>query len=191
MVTQCDCPEELSLLPRDTADLLRALPIADVYTAARTISSAHARSGTIYLAGNGGSASTAEHLSNDLVRSFDVLKSPGRVNCLSSNMSVLLAIANDFGYDHVFSRQLYWSLSSKDVLILISVSGRSPNCVHAARVARENGAAVIVLTGRGSEELRELAAVSIIVPHDDYMLVENVHVVICHMLALSIRSLIT
>jgi len=85
----------------------------------------------IWVCGNGGSAATAEHLANDLF-------SKGiKVICLSSNTSIMTMIANDFGYPHVFSRQLDTLANDEDLLITISCSGTSRNIVSAINIARE------------------------------------------------------
>lgn len=84
----------------------------------------------IFLAGNGGSASTAEHFSNDL------FKRGYKAICLNSNVSVMTMIANDYGYEEVFSRQLIFYGSSKDLLITISCSGTSENIQEALKCAK-------------------------------------------------------
>jgi len=87
----------------------------------------------VFTCGNGGSAATAEHMTNDLF-------SKGvRAICLNSNVSILTMIGNDFGYDQVFGRQLEVYGGKDDLLITISCSGTSPNVVEAQRVAREKG----------------------------------------------------
>ena len=94
-----------------------------------TIQSAKERGGTVYICGNGGSAANAEHLANDL------LSRRIRAVCLSSNVSAITMIANDYGYEYIFSKQLEVLANPKDLLIMISCSGTSPNIVEASKIA--------------------------------------------------------
>jgi len=87
----------------------------------------------VFICGNGGSSATAEHMASDLF-SRDV-----KAMCLSSNNSIITMIGNDYGYEHIFSKQLQVFGTSKDLLITISCSGTSPNVVKAIRVARAIG----------------------------------------------------
>jgi len=90
----------------------------------------------VFIAGNGGSASTAEHMTNDLF-------SKGiAVICLNSNVSIMTMIGNDYGYEYIYSMQLDVYGTPEDLLITISCSGTSPNVVNAQKVAREIGMAV-------------------------------------------------
>ena len=86
---------------------------------------------TVYICGNGGSAATAEHMTNDLF-SRDI-----KAVCLNSNTSIITMIANDYGYEHIFSKQLQLFGTGKDLLITISCSGTSPNIVEAKNMAEK------------------------------------------------------
>ena len=114
----------------------------------------------IFICGNGGSASTAEHFTNDLFdKGFKAI-------CLNSNTSIMTMIANDYSYDQVFGRQLKTYASSKDLLITISCSGTSPNIVEAIFVAKYKGFPFYQFETFGKEE--------------DYGLLEDKHLKFIH-----------
>lgn len=166
------------------ADLLAVIDLTAVSAAAKALRSARERSATVYVAGNGGSATTASHMVTDLMFGRG-LPEPGlRVIGLADNQAVITATANDVSYDEVFARQLRRLARPGDVLILVSASGNSPNVVRAAEVAREMEVTIIGLTGFDGGRLLELSEVSVHVPSpsDAYGPVEDVHLIINHML---------
>ncbi|MDH2445393.1 SIS domain-containing protein [Amnibacterium sp. CER49] len=104
-------------------------------------------------AGNGGSAAEAQHLTAELVGRFDGDRRAFSAICLHGDTSALTAIGNDYGFEHVFARQVTAHAAPGDVLILLSTSGTSANLLHAARAARAAGATVWALTGPGPNPL--------------------------------------
>jgi D-sedoheptulose 7-phosphate isomerase len=141
--------------------------------------------GTVYVAGNGGSAATASHWVNDLGKATKRLgRPPMRVVSLSDNVSWLTALANDEGYDRVFSGQLENFAQDGDVLVAISASGNSPNLVRAVEVARRQGAVTIGLLGFDGGVLMDRVNECIWLSTEAgaYELVEDGHAVICHIL---------
>lgn len=143
--------------------------------------------GLVLVAGNGGSAATASHMALDLGKS--TLGRPARTGglrvrtvALNDPGPVLTAWANDAGYEGVFAEQIATLARPGDAVILISVSGTSPNVVAAARAARLAGATVIALLGRGGGSVRAMADLAVTVPSDDYGVVEDVHLAINHMI---------
>lgn len=135
----------------------------------------------VFIAGNGGSASIANHWT------CDHMKGAG-VQCisLSSNIPLITALANDNGYENVFAHQLmFHELSSKDLVVLISSSGNSPNIVEAAKFAKSRGAQVMGLTGFSGGKLRSLATISFHIPIENYGVAEDSHSMIMHCLAQS------
>ncbi|AND16096.1 D-sedoheptulose-7-phosphate isomerase [Rathayibacter tritici] len=107
-------------------------------------------------AGNGGSAAEAQHLTAELVGRFDGDRIPFSALSLHAETSSLTAIGNDYGFDHVFSRQVTAHARAGDVVVLLSTSGRSANLLHAAEAARAAGARSWALTGEGPNPLTEL-----------------------------------
>jgi D-sedoheptulose 7-phosphate isomerase len=140
---------------------------------------------TVFVAGNGGSAATASHWVNDLGKATKRSgRAPMRVMCLSDNASWLTALANDDGYDEVFSGQLDNFARDDDVLVVISASGNSPNLVRAVEVAGRRGAVTIGLLGFDGGVLKDLVneCVWLSTEKGAYELVEDAHSVICHIL---------
>ena len=141
---------------------------------------------TIYIAGNGGSASTASHWVNDLGKATKAAgRPPMRVMSLSDNISWLTALGNDEGYHRVFSGQLENFAKSGDVLIVISASGNSPNLVEAVKVARDNGVTTIGFLGFDGGVLKEMVDLPVWLPTNrgEYGLVESAHSLLCHVLS--------
>ena len=109
--------------------------------------------GTVYFLGNGGSASDAQHLAAELMGRFARDRSPLRSVCLNTDTSVLTALANDYGYEHAFERQVHALVRADDVVALISTSGESPSVLAAMNAAHTIGALTIGLTGSEASTL--------------------------------------
>jgi D-sedoheptulose 7-phosphate isomerase len=140
---------------------------------------------TVYVAGNGGSAATASHWVNDLGKATKRSgRAPMRVASLSDNASWLTALANDEGYEEIFSGQLENFARDGDVLVVISASGNSPNLVRAVEVARRQGAVTIGLLGFDGGVLIDSVSECVWLSTEKgaYELVEDGHAVICHIL---------
>ena len=142
--------------------------------------------GTVYVAGNGGSAATASHLANDLGKGT---KASGRafvrVMCLSDNVAWLTALANDEGYDRVFSGQLENFAGPGDVFMAISASGNSQNLIEAADLARRRGLVAVALLGFDGGILKHRVDEYLWLPTEpgQYGLVETAHSVLCDILS--------
>ena len=138
--------------------------------------------GRLYIFGNGGSAADAQHLAGELVGRFMMERRALPCQAFTTDTSVLTAVANDYGYDDVFSRQVEAFVGEGDVCLAISTSGGSPNVNRAARLAKEKGAAVLGLSGKGGGELAELADLCITVPADTSPRIQECHITIGHIL---------
>ena len=149
------------------------------------LNSARDHGSTIYIAGNGGSASTASHWVNDLGKATKRSdRAPIRVMSLSDNVSWLTALANDEGYDRVFAGQLENFAKPGDVLVLISASGNSPNLLRAAEMAKARSVSTVALLGFDGGALRDMVDEYLLVPSKKgaYGLVESGHSILCHIL---------
>ena len=132
---------------------------------------------------NGGSAATASHMACDLGKNtIQANVTRFRIMSLTDNTPLLSALANDLGYDAVFSEQLMNLIRRGDVLVAITGSGSSANVVEAMRYSRSRGATVVALVGFNGGDAAELADEYILVPSDDYGLVEDVHMILNHVL---------
>ena len=135
----------------------------------------------VFTLGNGGSASTASHMAADLAKNtIGPNMRRFRVLSLNDNTPLLTALANDLGYENVFSEQLMNLVKPGDLLIAISASGNSPNVLNAIRYAQQQCAEVAGIFGFSGGEGAQLADLSIVIPCDHYGIVEDVHLIINH-----------
>ena len=144
---------------------------------------------TIFFFGNGGSASTASHFVVDIGKA--TIRGDGRrFKCVALVDSVesLTAWANDAEYAKVFSEQLRGLASKGDVAVGISGSGNSPNVLRAMELARTMGLTTIGLTGMGGGKLKELSEIPVVVPSNSMQHIEDVHLLICHLLTAYLRD---
>jgi D-sedoheptulose 7-phosphate isomerase len=165
---------------RQVSTALQAVQSASMHAAVDRIRRARHDRKHIFVFGNGGSAATALHLANDLTMLRAANHAPLRVTCLNANVSLLTAIANDYGYEHIFSKQLSALVSTGDLVIGISGSGRSQNCLEAFRCARERGVVCVGLLGSDGGPMLEHCDVAVHVPASDCLVSEDVHIVLAH-----------
>jgi D-sedoheptulose 7-phosphate isomerase len=137
----------------------------------------------VFTLGNGGSAATASHMAADLAKNtIGPNMRRFRVLSLNDNTPLLTALANDLGYESVFSEQLKSLIRAGDLLIVLTTSGNSPNVLKAMRCANEHSAEVVAVAGSGGGKAAELADLSIVVASEECGVVEDVHLVINHIL---------
>ena len=153
--------------------------------AAQMILNAYKAGGKVLLIGNGGSAADAQHIAAELIGRFKLERKGLPAIALTTNTSTLTALANDYTYDTVFSRQLEALANEKDVLIAITTSGSSPNILKAAEMAHSKGVIIIGLTGENGGKLKDMADLTIVVPSDNIARVQEAHItvghIICHL----------
>jgi D-sedoheptulose 7-phosphate isomerase len=172
----------------DSVDAIEAMKkqTATISMIAKKLNETRAADSTIYIMGNGGSASTASHMANDLNKaSAKTGKKRFKAISLADNMPLFSAWANDNSYDVVFEEQLRNFLAAKDVVIGISGSGNSPNIIKGIEYANKTGAFTIGITGNISEggKLAKTANLSIIVPDNLMYRIEDLHLMLNHILA--------
>ena len=136
----------------------------------------------IYIAGNGGSASDAQHIAGELVGRFTMERKALPVIALATDTAVLTAVANDYGYDEVFRRQVEAHVREGDVLLCISTSGNSPNILKAIEQAKSVGARVLALAGRDGGKLAKAAELCVTVPAKESARIQESHITIGHIL---------
>jgi len=169
---------------------MTAIPGDVIDSAVRVLRHARAHDATVLFIGNGGSASTASHFAADLAKNTQHSKyGRFRTICLSDNVALFSAWANDEGYENVFVQGAKTHLRANDVLVAISGSGNSENVLRAARYARDLGCEVIGLGGFAGGKLRELCTVSIVVPAATIEEAEDGHLIINHAFCTAIRAL--
>lgn len=160
-----------------------ALPRADLVTLGDMLFRAYQNGKQVLTLGNGGSGSTASHMTADLAKNtIQANMRRFRVLSLNDNLSLLTALANDTGYDNVFSEQIKNLIQPGDLLVVLSASGNSPNVLEAIRCAQARSAEVAGLLGFGGGEAARVVDLPIVVASSDYGIVEDVHLIINHIL---------
>ena len=172
------------------AKLVRQVPPESIAAVAQQINASRLARRTVFTMGNGGSATTALHMTNDLSNATNGTASPvaTRAICLNANISLFSALANDRGYEEVFTQQLSCLLREGDIVIGISASGNSPNCVNGLKYARQRGSITVGLLGFDGGLMKGLCDYFIHVPCHDYRLVEDVHLAISHALSFCLMN---
>lgn len=153
-----------------------------IATVARIAIKALSGNKKIFFMGNGGSAADAQHLAAELVGRFKAERKALPAIALTTDTSILTALANDYGYESVFSRQITALANSGDVVIGISTSGQSPNVVKGIQTAKDMGCKTIGFTGRDGGEVAKLVDVSLIVPSTETSRIQEAHITIGHIL---------
>ena len=146
-------------------------------------------SNKILIFGNGGSAADAQHIAAEIVGRYKLERKGLPAIALTTDTSVLTAISNDYGYLHVFDRQVEALANKDDVLIGISTSGTSDNVISALKLAKELGCKTIGFSGKGGGELKSLCDVNLLVPVEDTPRIQEMHILIghtiCHLIDLA------
>lgn len=164
--------------------LLQAIDFDEVGAFIDEIWQARETGARIFLMGNGGSAATASHFANDLTVGARGGAKPFRAVSLADNTALLTCLANDFGYESVFVRQLESQIQPGDIVVAISASGNSENLVRALELANARGNLTIAIVGFDGGRLRQLArrVVHIRTARGEYGPVEDVHLILDHIL---------
>ena len=163
---------------------------ASIAEAVELIVASFKAGGKLLLFGNGGSAADAQHIAAELVGRYTVDRAPIAAIALTVDTSALTAIGNDFGYDHVFSRQLQALGKEGDVVIAISTSGRSPSIKLAVAAAKEMGVKTIALTGASGTAFAAECDAAIIVPTKETARIQELHITVGHILCAAIERAI-
>lgn len=173
-----------SLAQWEALDLNAVARLADLVVSTR------AKGKRIWTMGNGGSAATASHIAADFSKTAAV---PGRapVQCvsLSDNVAYLTAIGNDLSFDSIFSRQLENFLGRGDLVLLVSGSGNSPNLIKAARLAKTRGATTASLLGFDGGKLKAISDLVVLVPSEQYGVIEDIHMAIGHIITFYLKQM--
>jgi len=139
-----------------------------------------AAGGQLLIGGNGGSAADAQHIAAELTGRFFLERRPFRAIALHVNTSSLTAIGNDYGYEHIFARELTAHARPGDVFLALSTSGNSQNILCAIEAARKNGVAVIGLTGESGGKMRAVCDLCLCVPSRSTPRIQEMHITIAH-----------
>ena len=169
---------------RSLAALQRAAQDAALLATASAIAAAviaALRAGNkLLIIGNGGSAADAQHIAAEIVGRYKQDRPAYAAIALTTDTSVLTAVANDYGFEQVFARQVEGLGQRGDVLLALSTSGRSPNILAALRSARQRGLVTVGFTGSKGETLRSLCDHLLVAPSDDTPVVQQIHLAVAH-----------
>ena len=163
--------------------------LAQVEQAAELCADALRNGKKILFAGNGGSASDAQHLSAELVGRYKFDRASLAAIALTTDTSALTAIGNDYGYDEVFSRQVSGLGQEGDVLVAISTSGNSANILKACDVAEEKGLKIIGMSG-AKGKLKEQSDICLAVPAPETATIQEAHIMLGHIICDGIEQLL-
>ena len=138
--------------------------------------------GKILLFGNGGSAADAQHIAAELVGRYKIERKGLRAIALTTDTSVITSIGNDFGYNHIFDRQVEALVNKGDVAIGISTSGKSDNVISALKLASKLNCVTIGFSGQDGGEMNEICNINLVVPSEDTPRIQEIHIVIGHII---------
>lgn len=138
--------------------------------------------GNVFLFGNGGSAADAQHIAAELVGKFQKKRKGLPAIALTTNVSILTSIGNDFGYDLIFERQVESLVKPNDVVIGISTSGNSENVLKGIKLAKKIGAITIGLTGSKKNKLEKISDIILKIPSSNTQRIQEAHIMIGHII---------
>ncbi len=144
----------------------------------------------LMVCGNGGSAADAQHLVAEFVSRLTVDRPALRAIALTTDTSILTAIGNDYSYDNVFERQVEALGIAGDVLLAISTSGNSKNCMKALKLARQMGIHTVSYTGNGGGAMKALSDINVIVPSNTTMNIQESHLALEHIFCMVVERFI-
>jgi D-sedoheptulose 7-phosphate isomerase len=178
-LTQLD---KIMIIWNEHMEVSKSLPILApaVSNAVDIICSSLAAGGQLLIAGNGGSAADAQHIAAELTGRFLRERQPFRALALHVNTSALTAIGNDYGYEHVFARELSAHARPGDVFLAISTSGNSKNILRAIETARRGKVVVIGLTGESGGQMQAACDLCLCVPSKSTARIQEMHITIGH-----------
>jgi D-sedoheptulose 7-phosphate isomerase len=164
------------------AEALLEACAAPLEEAARRVVASLRAGGKLLAMGNGGSAADAQHLVAELVGRFRAERRPFPALALTTDPSIVTAVANDYGFDELFARQVRAHARPGDVVLALSTSGNSENVRRGLAAAREGGATTVALLGGSGGRLRGVADVEILVPSEETPRIQEAHIALLHVL---------
>ena len=167
------------------SSVLNNISLTDIEKFVEVLLEARERESSIFFIGNGGSAATASHFANDIAIGTRTYKKPFRAISLCDNQAVITAIANDDGYEKIFSQQLQVLLKKQDVVVAISASGNSPNLIDAIDTAKKLNTITVGISAFDGGKMKEMVDVSLHVPtaKGEYGPAEDAHMVLDHLVS--------
>ncbi len=181
--------EEISNYLDQISALVLKVPSRNIEKLAVIILGAYEKGNRVFIFGNGGGSATSSHFACDLSKGTAASGKPRlKAICLADNVPMITAWANDTDYTNTFGEQLKNLVEKDDVVIGLSGSGMSPNVINAFKVANEAGAISVLLSGFNGGRAVKVADSSIVVPSEDMQQIEDVHLILCHIIFRLVRS---
>ena len=167
------------------SSVLNNISLTDIEKFVEVLLEARERESSIFFIGNGGSAATASHFANDIAIGTRTYEKPFRAISLCDNQAVITAIANDDGYEKIFSQQLQVLLKKQDVVVAISASGNSPNLLDAIDTAKKMNSVTVGISAFDGGKMKEMVDISVHVPTEkgEYGPAEDAHMVLDHLIS--------
>ena len=182
-------PETMKKYISEVSATLERLPMENIAQVVKLLEEACLKAKRVFIFGNGGSAATASHFAADLSKGAICLGKPRiKAFALTDNVSLLTAWANDTAYENIFAEQLGNLVEPGDIAIGISGSGNSPNVLNGIKVAKAKGATTTGFIGFDGGKLRELVDIRIIVPSHNMEQVEDIHLLLEHVITTCLRE---
>ena len=174
---------------KETIDVLKKIDVDELGKVIKIIELTVKSNKNIYVMGNGGSASTASHMQNDLGNTVGQI-SGNRVKifCLSDNIPTITSIANDYSYDAIYIKQLHGRLEKDDLVIAISGSGKSQNIINAVEYAKSVKTNIVAMTGYDGGNLKKMADFNLNVPIENMQISEDIHLLFNHLITHILKS---
>jgi D-sedoheptulose 7-phosphate isomerase len=173
---------------RTKTEFLTPANIAGIEAMAEAVVAGLTKGGKLLVCGNGGSASDAAHFAGELVGRFLKERPAISAVALNTDMSTLTAVANDYGFNRVFGRQVEALGRPGDVLFILSTSGNSPNLLDAANMAKKKGLATLGLLGRDGGKVRDMLDYALVVPATLSPRIQEIHITVIHILCDLVES---
>jgi len=167
---------------REALDQIGRAQWDSLFDLAEMVQTCWQRGGKLLICGNGGSAADSQHIAAELVGRFLKDRRGFPALALTTNSSILTAVANDYGFEQIFARQVEALGRPEDVLLTISTSGNSPNCVEAVAAARRVGMTVAGFLGQEGGLLRDLVDLTLVVPSGATPKIQEIHITMGHLL---------
>jgi len=177
--------EKIISILRESADLKLKFAqdsLDSVVNATNLINKCFKSGGKLLIFGNGGSASDAQHIASEFINRFMLERKALPAISLATDSSVITSIANDFGFENIFSRQIEALGKKNDVAIGLTTSGKSLNVLNGLKAAKSLGMTSIVFTGNNFNNLKKLSKCIISVPSESTARIQEVHITVAHII---------
>lgn len=174
--------EAIRKIIEESIEAKRLIPVLSLLKASEAVFNCYKNGGKLLVCGNGGSAADAQHMAGEFVNRFKIERSPLPCIALTTDTSILTAVANDYSFDEVFSKQVEAYGKTGDILIGISTSGKSKNIIKAMGAAKKNNMFTVCFLGNDGGTLKNMCDLPIIVSSHNTPRIQEAHILIMHVI---------